>query len=211
MKMTTANLVTLIRIAMIPLYMIVYAICGNTSLLAVAIFVLASVTDAVDGYIARHYNQVTDFGKFVDPLADKLLILAALLMLTADGVLPAWCGMVVLTREFIISSLRMVAASKGIVAGVSEDSFAPDAPLTREQLATILYAYEKANGGGFTGSWMFLLNYPDRADVAEWAYEPLCWMTMHQVMTGKDSGMLDPKGLATRAEAAQMLMRYLKG
>ena len=102
------------------------------------------------------------------------------------------------------------AASKGIVAGVGEDSFAPDAPLTREQLATILYAYEKANGGGFTGSWMFLLNYPDRADVAEWAYEPMCWMTMKGVISGKNGGVLDPKGIATRAEAAQMLMRYMQ-
>jgi CDP-diacylglycerol--glycerol-3-phosphate 3-phosphatidyltransferase len=120
MKMTTANLVTLIRISMIPIYMIVYALCGNTSLLAVAIFILASATDALDGYIARHYNQVTDFGKFVDPLADKLLILAALLMLTSDGIMPAWCGMVVLTREFVISSLRMVAASKGIVIAAAK-------------------------------------------------------------------------------------------
>ena len=103
------------------------------------------------------------------------------------------------------------AAAEGIVSGVGEGRFAPADGLTREQLATILYAYEKHNGGGFKGMWMFLLNYPDRADVAEWAYEPLCWMTMHQVMSGKDSGKLDPKGLATRAECAQMLMRYLKG
>lgn len=102
------------------------------------------------------------------------------------------------------------AAAEGIAAGVGEGRFAPHAPLTREQLATLLYGYEKYNGGGFTGMWMFLLNYPDRADVAEWAYEPMCWMTMHQVMSGKDSGMLDPKGIATRAEAAQMLMRYLE-
>ena len=103
------------------------------------------------------------------------------------------------------------AASKGIVAGVGEGSFAPDATLTREQLATILYAYEKANGGGFTGAWMFLLDYPDRASVAEWAYEPMCWMTMKGVIGGKDAGVLAPKAEATRAEAAQMLMRYLKG
>ena len=121
MKMTTANLVTLIRISLIPIYMIVYALCGNTSLLAVAIFILASATDALDGYIARHYNQVSDFGKFLDPLADKLLTLAAMAMFCQWGTFPAWALMIVLTREFAVSGLRMVAGPKGkvIAAGKS--------------------------------------------------------------------------------------------
>ena len=89
--------------------------------LALAVFVIASLTDFVDGYIARHYNQVSDFGKFLDPLADKLLTLAAMCMFCQWGSFPAWALMIVLTREFAVSGLRMVAAPKGkvIAAGMS--------------------------------------------------------------------------------------------
>lgn len=103
------------------------------------------------------------------------------------------------------------AASAGIISGYSAETFAPNDGLTREQLATILYSYAKYKGGGFTGAWMFRLDYPDVADISEWAYEPICWMTMKNVMSGKDGGILDPKGSATRAETAQMLMRFLEG
>ena len=103
------------------------------------------------------------------------------------------------------------ASSEGIIAGTGDGTFAPAGGLTREQLATILYSFEKYKGGGFTGAWMFLLNYPDRNEISDWAYEAMCWMTMNQVITGKDGGILDPKGTATRAEVAQMLMRYLEG
>ena len=88
---------------------------------ALALFILASITDFVDGYIARHYNQVSDFGKFLDPLADKLLTLAAMAMFCEWGTFPAWALMLVLTREFAVSGLRMVAGPKGkvIAAGKS--------------------------------------------------------------------------------------------
>ena len=88
---------------------------------AVAVFIFASVTDFVDGYIARHYNQVSDFGKFLDPLADKLLTLAAMAMFCQWGTFPAWALMIVLTREFAVSGLRIVAGPKGkvIAAGKS--------------------------------------------------------------------------------------------
>jgi len=82
---------------------------------SLAIFILASLTDFVDGYIARHYNQTTDFGKFLDPLADKLLTIAAMAMFCEWGVFPAWALMIVLTREFAVSGLRMVASQKGTV------------------------------------------------------------------------------------------------
>ncbi|MBR3972590.1 MAG: CDP-diacylglycerol--glycerol-3-phosphate 3-phosphatidyltransferase [Oscillospiraceae bacterium] len=123
--MTTATKITLLRVLMIPLYMVFMYLSGGASnlwmWLALAIFIIASVTDFVDGYIARHYNQVSDFGKFLDPLADKLLTIAAMTMFCEWGVFPAWVLMIVLTREFAVSGLRMVAGPKGkvIAAGKS--------------------------------------------------------------------------------------------
>lgn len=117
--MTTASKITLLRVALIPVYMILmYLSKGNAGILmlcAMAIFVIASVTDFVDGYVARHYHQVSDFGKFLDPLADKLLVLAAMAIFCEWGMWPAWALMVVLTREFAVSGLRMVASNKGTV------------------------------------------------------------------------------------------------
>ena len=104
---------TLLRVIMIPAFMAVFLLGYNW--VALAIFILASVTDFVDGYVARHYNQVSDFGKFLDPLADKLLVTSAMLIFVQWGRMPSWAVMLVLTREFAISGLRMVAASKGTV------------------------------------------------------------------------------------------------
>ena len=117
--MTTASKITLARVAMIPAYMVtMYLSRGQAGLwmyVSLAIFIIASLTDFVDGYIARHYNQTTDFGKFLDPLADKLLTIAAMAMFCEWGVFPAWALMVILTREFAVSGLRMVASQKGSV------------------------------------------------------------------------------------------------
>ena len=123
--MTTASKITLVRVAMIPAYMLTMYLSGGESglwmYLSLAIFIVASLTDYIDGYIARHYNQTTDFGKFLDPLADKLLTIAAMAMFCEWGVFPAWALMIVLTREFAVSGLRMVAGPKGkvIAAGWS--------------------------------------------------------------------------------------------
>ena len=123
--MTTASKITLVRVAMIPVYMVFMYLSGGMSglwmWLALAIFILASLTDYVDGQIARKYNQVSDFGKFLDPLADKLLTIAAMTMFCEWGAFPAWALMIVLTREFAVSGLRMVAGPKGkvIAAGWS--------------------------------------------------------------------------------------------
>ena len=117
--MTLASKITLVRVAMIPAYMAtMYLSHGEAGLwmyLSLAIFIIASLTDFVDGYIARHYNQTTDFGKFLDPLADKLLTVAAMAMFCEWGIFPAWALMVILTREFAVSGLRMVASQKGSV------------------------------------------------------------------------------------------------
>ena len=122
MMMNTANKLTLLRIAMIPVFLLVlYFKVPYANYWALGIFVAASLTDTLDGYIARHYNQITDFGKFMDPLADKMLVVAALLWFVEIGQMPGWALLVVSVREFAVSGLRMIAADKGrvIAAGWS--------------------------------------------------------------------------------------------
>ncbi len=122
--MTTASKITLIRVAFIPLYMaLMYMSGGNPGLwmwLALAVFVIASLTDYVDGQIARKCNQVSDFGKFLDPLADKLLVIAAMVMFCQWGTFPAWALMIILTREFAVTGLRLVAVGKGTVIAAGQ-------------------------------------------------------------------------------------------
>ena len=123
--MTLASKITLARVVLIPAYLAtMYLSKGEAGLwmyLSLAIFMIASLTDYIDGYIARHYDQTTDFGKFLDPLADKLLTIAAMAVYCEWGIFPAWALMIVLTREFAVSGLRMVAGPKGkvIAAGKS--------------------------------------------------------------------------------------------
>ena len=117
--MTTASKITLIRVLMIPAFMVfMYLSGGNPNIwiyISLGVFILASLTDFVDGHIARKYNQVTDFGKFLDPLADKLLVIAAMVMFCQWGTFPAWALMIVLTREFAVTGLRLVAVGNGTV------------------------------------------------------------------------------------------------
>ena len=117
--MTLASKITLVRVAFIPVFMFFMYLSGGMPglwmLLALAVFILASVTDWIDGYIARKNNQITDFGKFLDPLADKLLTIAAMLMFCQWGMIPAWALMLILTREFGVTGLRLVAVGKGTV------------------------------------------------------------------------------------------------
>ena len=110
--MNTANKLTMLRVALIPVFLILlYLRFPFHMYFALTVFILASVTDFVDGYIARHYNQVTDFGKFMDPLADKVLVMAALLWFVEAGRLPAWVLLVVIVREFAVTALRLIAWS----------------------------------------------------------------------------------------------------
>ena len=94
------------------------------------------------------------------------------------------------------------------VSGYSAETFGPNDPVTREQLAAILYRYAQSKGKGFTGSWMFLLDYADRAEISDWAYEAMCWMTMKGILNGTGSKMLEPRGSATRAQVAAMIQRF---
>lgn len=125
MTMTLASKITLLRVAFIPVFMVfMYLSGGQAGLwmwLSLAVFIIASLTDYVDGQIARKWNQVSDFGKFLDPLADKLLTIAAMVMFCQWGRFPAWALMIVLTREFAVTGLRLVAVGKGkvIAAGWS--------------------------------------------------------------------------------------------
>ena len=123
--MTTASKITLVRVALIPVYMVLMylskGVPGRFLWGALAVFIVASLTDFVDGQIARRCNQVSDFGKFLDPLADKLLVIAAMVIFCEWGKMPAWAVMIVLTREFAVTGLRLVAVGKGtvIAAGMS--------------------------------------------------------------------------------------------
>ncbi len=120
--MNTANKLTMLRILLIPVFVLVlYLEFDYNNYVALTIFILASVTDLLDGKIARKYNMITDFGKFMDPIADKLLVTSAMLMFVAWGWMPAWVVIVVIAREFIVSALRLVAATNGrvIAAGWS--------------------------------------------------------------------------------------------
>ena len=114
--MNTANKLTMLRVAMIPAFLLVlYLNVPGATYWALGIFIVASLTDYIDGYIARHCNQTTDFGKFMDPLADKCLVTAAMLWFVEIGQMPAWALLVVIVREFAISGVRMQAANKGRV------------------------------------------------------------------------------------------------
>lgn len=120
--MNTANKLTLTRIVMIPIFLVVlYLDFAFNRYVALAIFALASITDFIDGYVARHYDQITDFGKFMDPLADKLLVVAAMMWFIEAGQMPAWCVLIVVAREFAVTGLRLIAVDNGrvIAAGWS--------------------------------------------------------------------------------------------
>jgi CDP-diacylglycerol--glycerol-3-phosphate 3-phosphatidyltransferase len=114
--MTTACKITFVRVFLIPVFFIVllWGFPGSRWV-ALAIFIVAGLTDYLDGYVARHCNQVTNLGRFLDPLADKLLVTAALLVFVEWGQMPAWCVMLVLAREFAVTGLRLVAVEGGRV------------------------------------------------------------------------------------------------
>ena len=116
MKLTTASKITIARVALIPVVLLLMYIDFQGHMYwALAVFIIASCSDFVDGYIARHYNQVSNFGKFVDPLADKLLVISVMLVYVDWGYMPAWAAIIVVARELCVTGLRLVAVEGGKV------------------------------------------------------------------------------------------------
>jgi CDP-diacylglycerol--glycerol-3-phosphate 3-phosphatidyltransferase len=111
--MTTANKITIFRFILVPVLVVLMYL--DQIYWALAVFIIASLSDTLDGYIARHYHQVSDFGKFMDPLADKVLVLSAMTMFVEWHAMPAWVLIIVLAREFAVSGLRLVAVDNGRV------------------------------------------------------------------------------------------------
>lgn len=110
---TTANKITIFRIVLIPVFLVLAYTGLKYS--ALAVYIIACLSDVADGYIARHYNQVSNFGKFVDPLADKMLVLSAMCFFIENGQMPGWAVAIVLFREFAVSGLRLIAVEQSRV------------------------------------------------------------------------------------------------
>ncbi len=114
--MTTASKITLCRIVLIPIFFVLMLIrFPGHDWAALGVFIVASLTDMLDGHVARKYGQTSNFGKFLDPLADKLLVIAALLVFVANGQMACWAAMVIITRELAVTGLRLVAMESGLV------------------------------------------------------------------------------------------------
>lgn len=120
--MTISNKLTIVRIIMVPILVVLMLLDFKYSdICAAIIFVFASFTDFLDGYLARKRNEITNFGKFADPIADKVLVISAYLCLVEAQIVPSWAVIIVLAREFIVSALRMAAASQNCV--IAADKF----------------------------------------------------------------------------------------
>lgn len=146
--MNTANKITMIRVFLVPIFMVLFYIdsiaCRYAALI---VFIIASITDAVDGHVARKYNQTTTFGKFVDPLADKVLTTAAFLLLMYYGRMSVWAVMIVLVREFMVAGVRLSAAGEGsVVAASSWGKLKTVTQMIAVMAAMVLMNYEKLLG-----------------------------------------------------------------
>lgn len=118
--MNLANKITIFRVFLVPIFMIVFYLdFNNHEMIAGIIFIIAALTDTLDGHIARSRNLVTNFGKFIDPLADKVLVSAALILLVEANTIPGWVVVVIIAREFTITGFRIIAASEGITIAAS--------------------------------------------------------------------------------------------
>ena len=167
-KMNLPNKLTIFRVILVPIMVIIpfLGIEGNlwgipiTYLIIDFIFILASITDKLDGYIARSRNQVTAFGKFLDPLADKILVLSAMLMLVEMNKLPAWIPIIVLAREFLVSGYRLIAVEKGGEV-ISASKWGKLKTVTQMIAIILAFLYLLAFGICFTGTLQgadFVLN-----------------------------------------------------
>ena len=132
--MTISNKLTILRIILVPVFVALMML--EMFWWATAVFVIASLTDMLDGYLARKRNEITNFGKFADPIADKILVVSALLCLMETAVIPAWAVIIVISREFIVSGLRMSAASQNVV--IAADGFGKIKTITQMVSITML-------------------------------------------------------------------------
>jgi len=159
--MNLPNKLTILRIILVPVFLIFISIkdIPYGKPIAIGIFIIASVTDTLDGYIARSRNQVTRFGKFMDPLADKLLVTAALISLVEFHIIPAWAAMIIIAREFAVTGLRTVAAAEGIVIAASGWGKAK----TVTQITAIIMALVNLNYNRVSlGAIKKFINYPHK-------------------------------------------------
>ena len=156
--MNTPNKLTMLRIILIPFFVVF--LLGNFSAwskwMALAIFVIASLTDMLDGYLARKNNLVTDFGILMDPLADKLLVTSALICFVGQGMIPAVVAIIILSREFLVTSIRLVAAPKGRV--IPADKWGKSKTICQMIWISTLLLIQWALSQGIQGDWMVLLN-----------------------------------------------------
>ena len=132
--MTISNKLTILRIILVPVFVALMML--DMGIAATIVFVVASLTDMLDGYLARKRNEITNFGKFADPIADKILVVSALLCLMEIAVIPAWAVIIVIAREFIVSGLRMSAASQDVV--IAADGFGKIKTITQMVSITML-------------------------------------------------------------------------
>ena len=159
--MNTANKLTLCRVVMIPIFIVLlYLEFAGHLWVALAVFILASITDFVDGYVARHYNQVTDFGKFMDPLADKMLTTAAIIYMVVDGVCSPVVLAIIMFREFAVAGVRMIAAESGTVIAANMWGKVK----TVLQMVTIIFYY-----------FAMALAPADGVGVISFTTQVLCW------------------------------------
>jgi CDP-diacylglycerol--glycerol-3-phosphate 3-phosphatidyltransferase len=156
--MNLANKLTFLRILLIPVFMwfvLMDMPYGKT--LAAAIFLLAAVTDSLDGYVARKRNEITNLGKLLDPLADKLLVAAALILLVEIGRIPSWIAIIIIGREFLVTGLRGVAAAEGIVIPASNPAKIKTVVQIAALALLLLDDYFLALAGFSPGVWMLYL------------------------------------------------------
>lgn len=153
--MNTPNLLTILRVILIPFFVVflLVDITQYDKYIALAIFIIASLTDTLDGYLARKNHQVTNFGKFMDPLADKLLVSAAMICLIELGKIPSWVVIVIISREFIISGFRLVAAEGGKVIAAGYWGKIK----TAVTMVTIIFMIPNFGGIFFGASWVYPL------------------------------------------------------
>lgn len=150
--MNTPNKLTLLRVLMIPVFMAVFLLVDAPwgPLIAAAIYAIASATDAIDGHLARKNNQVTDFGKFLDPLADKMLVITALVLLQHQGLIHPLITVIIIARELMVTSIRLVAASGGKVIAAG---WWGKAKTVTQMIATLLLMVEPALLGEAEFAW----------------------------------------------------------